>query len=229
MSVSAIRVSANSTAKAAIIFLHGLGDSGEGWSWFPQYLAQSGALPQSTIDSINFVFPNAPIVPVTVNNGYKMPAWFDIYELGNPKARADVEGFLKSCEFIKQLVHEQIANEIPQEKIIIGGFSQGAALSLATASLLDVKIGGVIALSGFCPIRSTIQEKVKESVNFDTPVFQGHGTVDPVINYDYGKMTSEFYKDLGFTNYLFKTYPGVAHSADDKELYDVADFIKSII
>lgn len=229
MSVSAIKVAAKSPAKAAIIFLHGLGDSGEGWSWFPQYLAQSGVIPKATLDSINFVFPNAPIMPVSVNNGYPMPSWFDIFELGNPNAKQDIEGFLKSCDILKALVHEQIKNEIPKEKIIIGGFSQGAALSLATASLLDVKIGGVIGLSGFCPVRSTIEEKAKQSVNFDTPVFQGHGTADPVINYEYGKLTSEFYKELGFKNYTFNTYPGLAHSADDKELFDIAQFIKNIL
>lgn len=229
MSVSAIRIPANgSLAKAAVIFLHGLGDSGDGWSWLPQLVSQSKLIN----DPINYVFPNAPKIPVTINNGFAMPAWFDIYELGSPHAKQDVTGFFKSCEVLKEFILEQHNKfNIPLEKIIIGGFSQGAAISLATLALLDTKIGGCVALSGFCPVRNEITDRYNKNpgVNFDTPIFQGHGTVDPVINYDYGKQTSELYKQLGFKNLKFNTYEGVAHSASEEELADVIKFIKNIV
>lgn len=229
MSVSAIRIPANgSLAKAAVIFLHGLGDSGDGWSWLPQLVGQSKLIHEP----INYVFPNAPKIPVTINNGFAMPAWFDIYELGNPHARQDVAGFFKSCEVLKEFILEQHNQfNIPLEKIVIGGFSQGAAISLATLALLDIKIGGCVALSGFCPVKNEITDRYNKNpgVNFDTPIFQGHGTVDPVINYDYGKQTSELYKQLGFKNLKFNTYTGVAHSASEEELADVIKFIKNIV
>lgn len=226
MSVSAIRIPANgSQGKAALIFVHGLGDSGQGWSWLPQLIAQSKLI----TTPINYVFPNAPEIPITINNGYRMPAWFDIYELGNPNAKQDIEGFFKSCDILKNLVKQQIEEfKIPPEKIIIGGFSQGAAISLATLATMETKIGGCVALSGFCALRKEVESKLL-SANLDTPIFQGHGTADPVINYQYGKKTSEFFKELGFKNLDFQTYPGVQHSASDEELAAVIKFIKDVL
>lgn len=226
MSVSAIRIPANgSQGKAALIFVHGLGDSGQGWSWLPQLIAQSKLI----TTPINYVFPNAPEIPITINNGYRMPAWFDIYELGNPNAKQDIEGFFKSCDVLKNLVKQQIEEfKIPPEKIIIGGFSQGAAISLATLATMETKIGGCVALSGFCALRKEVESKLL-SANLDTPIFQGHGTADPVINYQYGKKTSEFFKELGFKNLDFQTYPGVQHSASDEELAAVIKFIKDVL
>lgn len=229
MSVSSIRTHASATAKSAIIFIHGLGDSGEGWSWFPQVIQQTGLV--KSYPEINFVFPDAPSIPITVNGGMRMPAWFDVYEFGNLKAKQDTEGFLKSCNVVKELIQEQIdKHNVPAERIIIGGFSQGAAITMATLSLLDFKIGGLVALSGFCPILKAITEKHnKEGVNFDTPVFQGHGTVDPIINFGYGKETSDFFKSLGFSKWNFNEYSGVAHSTSNEELVDVIKFISLIL
>ena len=226
MSVSAIRIPANgSQGKAALIFVHGLGDSGQGWSWLPQLIAQSKLI----TTPINYVFPNAPEIPITINNGYRMPAWFDIYELGNPNAKQDIEGFFKSCDILKNLVKQQIVEfNIPPVMFIIGGFSQGAAISLVILEKKKKKIGGCVALSGFCALRKEVESKLL-SANLDTPIFQGHGTADPVINYQYGKKTSEFFKELGFKNLDFQTYPGVQHSASDEELAAVIKFIKDVL
>lgn len=229
MSVSAIRTNATTSAKSAIIFVHGLGDSGEGWSWFPQVIQQTGLV--KSYPEINFVFPNAPSIPITANGGMVMPGWFDIFQFGNPNAKQDTDGFLKSCNVVKELVREQIEkHNVPAERIIIGGFSQGAAITMATLSLLDYKIGGLVALSGFCPVTKAIAENHNKSgVNFDTPVFQGHGEADPVINFGYGKDLSDFFKSLGFTNWNFNGYPGVAHSTNNQELVDVIKFIGQIL
>lgn len=229
MSVTTIRSSASSTAKAAIIFIHGLGDSGEGWLWFPQVIQQTGLV--KSYSDINFVFPNAPTLPITVNGGMRMPAWFDIYEFGNPDAKQDVDGFLKSCNVVKELIQEQIdKHHVPAEKIIIGGFSQGAAVSMATLALLDFKIGGLVALSGFCPVRKTIADKHNAAgANFNTPVFQGHGDMDPVINFSYGKDSAKFYQSLGFSEWEFHEYAGVAHSTNNQELVEVIKFISRIL
>lgn len=226
--IPAVRVAAIAKpAKAAVIFVHGLGDTGAGWSWFPQLAKQSDIIKNH--DSINYVFPNAPQIPITVNGGYIMPAWFDIYEFGNPDAKQDVDGFYKSCETLKILIKEQVEqHNIPAEKIVIGGFSQGAAVSLATIALLDFRIGGVVALSGFCPINESISHKLNKA-NFETPIFQGHGTADPIVNYDYGKQTSELYQKLGFSKLKFNTYPGVAHSASEEELADAMKFINDVV
>ena len=226
--IPAVRVAATAKpAKSAIIFVHGLGDSGSGWSWFPQLAKQSNII--KNCDSINYVFPNAPSMPISANGGYVMPGWFDIYEFGNPDAKQDVEGFHKSCDTLKSLIKEQIeTHNIPADKIIIGGFSQGAAVSLGTLALLDFKVGGVVALSGFSPIKDSLPQ-VMNKANLETPIFQGHGTADPIINYDYGKQTSELYQKLGFTNAKFHTYPGVVHSASEEELADAMKFIDDVL
>lgn len=228
--LTAIRIAATvKPVNSAVIFVHGLGDTGAGWSWFPQMIEQSNLIRNHK--SINYVFPNAPHIPITMNGGYVMPGWFDIYELGNPDAKQDTVGFYKSCEVLKTLIKEQIElYNVPAEKIILGGFSQGAAVALATVSLLDFKIGGVVALSGFCPVRDSLEQRQnKGGVNHETPIFQGHGTLDPVVSYEFGKQTNEFYKKLGFTKAQFNTYPGVAHSASEDELADVMKFIDGIL
>lgn len=226
--ISSIRVTASKQpAEAAIIFLHGLGDSGNGWAWLPQLMRQTKVV--SGIDKINFVFPNAPTIPISVNGGMPMPGWFDIHELGNPNAKQDIEGVFRSVKVLKELIKEQIEkHNVKPEKIIIGGFSQGAAISLATIATLDIKIGALVALSGFCNVRDSLREQVN-GANFETPIFQGHGDADPVINYQYGKMTSTFFKELGFKNLLFHTYENVPHSASEEELTDVLKFVQEIL
>lgn len=227
MPISCVRVPAAKTARNAIIFVHGLGDSGNGWSWFPQLLAQTGLFKSQA--ETNFVFPNAPVMPITANGGMSMPGWFDIFEFGNPAARQDVPGFLKACDMIKLLVHEQINTyNIPAERIIIGGFSQGAGVTMALLLMLDVKVGGLVAISGFCPAGDAVKERA-QSVNLDTPVFQGHGSVDPVIPLPVGEHAAGFYKSLGFRKWSFKVYEGVPHSTNEEELIDVAKFISLVL
>ena len=229
MSVSSVRVPAAKTAKSAIIFFHGLGDSGEGWAWFPQVMKQTGLFKSQ--DQTNFVFPNAPEMPITANGGYRMPGWFDIYQFGGTSSRQDKEGFLKSCEVFKALINEQVEkHNIKPENIVIGGFSQGSALSMAVLSMLDYKIGGLLAISGFCPIPDTIREiHNKNGVNFDTPVFQGHGDQDEIIPLAVAENASKLYKEIGFKNWSFKTYQGVAHSTSEQELVEAIKFIALVL
>lgn len=230
MNIPAIRTPASSgIAEAAIIFIHGLGDTGAGWSWFPRYLAQTNVVPNH--DKINYVFPHAPTIPITGNGGMKMPGWYDIIDFENFTGKRDVEGFLKGCDQIKDLIKEQHEiNHIPYDKIILAGFSQGASLSLALNTLLDYKICGVIALSGFCPIPQELPELYnKSSPNFKTPIFQGHGTADPIVPYKFAMDSIQLYKDLGFDQFTVKSYPGMPHLCSEEELNDVAQFIKSVL
>ncbi|KAG7193239.1 uncharacterized protein KQ657_001001 [Scheffersomyces spartinae] len=229
----AIRVNATATpAKAAIIFVHGLGDTGSGWSWFPSVVKQANIVQKC--DSINYVFPNAPVIPITANGGARMPGWFDIKQFGavdQPQIQ-DTPGFMKSCEVLKSLVKEQIETHgIAPEKILIGGFSQGAAISLATLALLDTKIGGEICLSGFNPVPEAVRKGCNKDgiINLDTPVFQGHGTQDPVIDLLFAQRARDFYQSMGFGSYTYKEYPGVVHTVAEDELIDVMKFIQGIL
>lgn len=224
--MSIIRIPAKIKATSAIIFLHGLGDSGDGWSWFPESVEEMKIVKNS--DSINYVFPTATEKPVTLYDGAVMHAWFDVLE-GKPFGKEDSEGYVKACNLVRDLIKEQIeVYNIPAERIIIGGFSQGAATALGTVALLDFKIGGVIGLSGFCPAVETITKHHNET-NFDTPVFQGHGNKDRVISYKYGQASSEFYKKLGFRNWEFKIYDGLDHGLNEDLTKDVMLLLESIL
>lgn len=224
---SAIRITSKSPT-SAIIFFHGLGDTGQGWSWFPQLVKASKIIPDAG-EGINYVFPNAPEIPITVNGGMKMPAWFNIYGFGDPTVKQDAEGYLKSCELVKGFVKEQMDTyNIPADRIILGGFSQGAAIAYGALATLDIKIGGVIILFGFIPVKDEIAKR-HLSTNYDTPVFQGHGTMDNIIGYTRGVETSEYFKALGFKAVKFNRYVGVAHSASDEELTDVQNFVNDVL
>lgn len=217
-------------AEASLIFMHGLGDTGSGWSFFSSYVQRSPVV--KSAPHINFVFPNAPEMPVTVNRGAVMPSWFDIKVFGGRGDDADHEGFFASCNAMKDFIKKEMTEKnIPAERIIIGGFSQGSAIAMGTLALLDFKIGGCVALSGFIPIPEKLKEAFKKETfaNAQTPVFQGHGVSDPVIPFTYGKDTHEFYKLLGFENWSFHGYPGLQHGANEEELADVLKFISSIL
>lgn len=228
---SAVQVPALSgVAESAILFVHGLGDSGNGWSFFAPLVQRSGIVKSAR--NTRFIFPNAPERPITVNGGMMMPAWFDIHTLGDRRGKQDTEGFLESCTLLKSYIKKEMEeNKIPPEKIIIGGFSQGAAVALATLALLDFKIGGCVALAGFLPIPEKMKEIFQKDncPNLTTPIFQGHGDSDPVIAHAYALETSETYKLLGFSNYKFQTYRGLGHSTNERETQDVLHFISLIL
>lgn len=224
-SLSAVRVAARcQPAEQALIVFHGLGDSGHGWSFLADYLQRDPAF-----NKMRFIFPNAPMIPITSNSNVKMPAWFDIPEWTFAEETADVEGTIKSVRTVQAYIQEQIDNGIRPENIVIGGFSQGAALTLAAAAILPFKIGGVFALSGFCQIKDRLMQ-LKNDNNIDTPIFHGHGNVDPVIQLPWGQEAHAFFtKEVGIKNYSFHVYKGMEHSSSPQEIQDLIQFIKECL
>ncbi|SCU86319.1 LANO_0C07580g1_1 [Lachancea nothofagi CBS 11611] len=224
-STSAIRIPSRAKpAKQALIFLHGLGDSGSGWSFFAEFLQRDPAFKNT-----NFVFPNAPTMRITANGGYPSPSWFDIREWDELQSKPDVDGFVKSLDLVRNLVDEQIHNGVQPTNIIVGGFSQGAALALASSVTLPVKIGGFIALSGFSVINDKLTQ-IRNSVNKDTPVFHGHGDADPIIALRMGQTAQKFFSDsCELSKYTMNVYPGMAHSTCPEEIDDVVKFLRNAL
>ncbi|CAI4622142.1 BFP_1a_G0035860.mRNA.1.CDS.1 [Saccharomyces cerevisiae] len=222
--MNGLRVAAKiQPARQTIIFLHGLGDTGSGWGFLAQYLQQRDP---AAFQHTNFVFPNAPELHVTANGGALMPAWFDILEWDPSFSKVDSDGFMNSLNSIEKTVKQEIDKGIKPEHIIIGGFSQGAALALATSVTLPWKIGGIVALSGFCSIPGILKQH-KNGINVKTPIFHGHGDMDPVVPIGLGIKAKQFYQDsCEIQNYEFKVYKGMAHSTVPDELEDLASFIK---
>lgn len=229
MSYPAVRIPAKKIHTASIIFLHGLGDSGHGWSFLSEEAARLNKL-----QHVKFIFPHAPQQPVSLNMGMKMPSWYDIKELSSIQARQDEPGVLKSIDRLKQIIAEEVEAGIPTDRIIIGGFSQGCAVSLATSVVFDKPLAGVIGLSGYLPIKDTIvscsvDNKV-DSINKKTPYFLGHGTSDPVVQLQYGRLSKDtLINTLDRENVSWNEYPGMEHSVCPEELDAIMKFAEKVL
>jgi len=210
---------------ATVIFSHGLGDSGHGWSFLADMLGPK-------IKHITWIFPNAPVQPVTVNMGMSMPSWYDIHELGansSDNRYEDEKGMLESSRSINAIISEQMGAGIDSKRILVGGFSQGSVIALLTGLTSERKLAGIVVLSGYVPLRAKMTA-MRTDVALDFPVFWGHGIADPVVPYAWGKESLEFLRDkLKVKSVTFKSYPGMGHSANDEELIHLAEFIKQVL
>ncbi|XP_060779297.1 acyl-protein thioesterase 1 isoform X1 [Neoarius graeffei] len=195
-------------ATAAVIFLHGLGDTGHGWA---------EAMAGIRTPYVKYICPHAPVMPVTLNMNMAMPSWFDIIGLG-PDAEEDESGIKKAAESINALIDQEVKNGIPSHRIVLGGFSQGGALSLYTALKTHQKLAGVVALSCWLPLRNSLSKSLI-GTNKEIPVLQCHGEADPLVPLIFGCLTVEKLKTmLNPNNIAFKTYPGMPHSACPENL-----------
>lgn len=156
-----------------------------------------------------------------------MHSWFDILGLSE-SCDEDVSGIHEASVLVKQMIDKEIESTgISSENIILGGFSQGGALALYTALTSDKKLGGVIALSTWLPLRSEFPEKLSE-VNKSIKIFQAHGHIDPVVALRWGETTKIFLQSLGVSNYTFKKYPDMMHGTCDQEMVDVQSFLDDL-
>ncbi|XP_042725614.1 acyl-protein thioesterase 1 [Lagopus muta] len=202
-------------ATAAVIFLHGLGDTGHGWS---------EALAGIKSPHVKYICPHAPFMPVTLNMNMAMPSWFDIVGL-SPDSQEDEVGIKKAAENVKALIDQEVKNGIPSNRIILGGFSQGGALSLYTALTTHQKLAGVVALSCWLPLRSSFVQGAV-GVNKEIPVLQCHGDCDPLVPLMFGSLTVEKLKSMiNPANITFRTYSGMMHSSCIEEMMDIKQFI----
>lgn len=210
-----ITIEPKKTATSCVIWLHGLGDSGAGFAPVVPLLN----LPHN--HAIRFVFPHAPEQAISINNGFVMPAWYDIKnnDLHN---RADMDGVLKSESLVQALIQEQIDNGIPASNIVLAGFSQGGVMSLYTGLRYEQTLAGIIALSCYLPIKDQLPTELS-TANKNTLVLQHHGKVDDVVPMSAGKMANELMKNKGY-NTQWKTYP-MAHSVLPEQLNDIGTWL----
>ena len=175
---------------AAVIWLHGLGADGNDFAPIVPELALQGC------PGIRFVFPHAPSIPVTLNGGYVMPAWYDIYGL-NLVDRQDDKGIQKSEWAIQALIQLEVERGIPHERIVLAGFSQGCAMALHTGLRLPNRLAGIMALSGYLPLADRFPSE-RHAANAHTPVFMAHGTQDPVIPIRESERSAVALRAMGF-------------------------------
>jgi len=203
----------------AVIWLHGLGADGHDFAPLVPELELQDVPP------VRFIFPHAPVQPVTINNGMAMRAWYDIF-IPDLISREDEPGLRQSQAAVEALIARENQRGIPSEKIVLAGFSQGCAMALQTGLRLDSKLAGIIGLSGYLPLASLFDAE-RNSANQDTPIFLAHGTNDPVVVFPRAQATHQKLQELGYT-VEWHTY-AMPHSVCLEEVADIAAFLRKVL
>ncbi|RJG05637.1 carboxylesterase [Noviherbaspirillum cavernae] len=215
-----IQIETAANPSVAVIWLHGLGADGSDFVPIVNELDLNGC------PAIRFVFPHAPTMPVTINNGYVMRAWYDILGTDLVK-REDEAGLRKSQEMVEQLIAQEKSRGIPAERIILAGFSQGCAMTLQTGLRHPERLAGLLCLSGYVPIHTTIPAE-RHSANHDTPIFMAHGRGDPVIPIDRAEKSRDLLQSLGY-KVEWHEYMMMPHSVCEAEIEDIGKWLRRVL
>jgi phospholipase/carboxylesterase len=202
---------ANSTH--SIIWLHGLGADGHDFEPIVNEL--------NTSQAIRFIFPHAPSMPVTINNGMSMPAWYDITaaQIDNQQ---DDSGIRKSQQSVLALIEREIERGIKSSNIILAGFSQGGAIALHTGLRFEQPLAGIMGLSTYLPLMDSVKNEIHEQ-NKKTPIMLAHGKHDPVVPFNLAEKTKAYLEELNYTTELHSYV--MEHSVCPEEINDISDWI----
>jgi len=209
--MDAIEIETGPNPAATVIWLHGLGADGHDFEPIVPELRLSRP--------VRFVFPHAPIRPVTINQGMRMRAWYDIFQFGG--GPEDDAGVRASQKLVEGLIQKEQG-----KKIILAGFSQGGAIVLQTALRHPERLAGVMALSTYLPLSATL-EKERSPANHDVPIFMAHGKFDDIIPIDKAKRSREILEKLGYP-VTWKEYP-MPHSVCAEEISDISKFLVNLL
>jgi phospholipase/carboxylesterase len=205
--------------KSAIIILHGLGASAT------DFVPVARQWDLRAIGDVRYVFPDAPVRPVTVNGGMSMPAWYDI--LGVDLVRREDEPSLReSAAALQELIDREVARGIPASRIVLGGFSQGCAMTLLVGLRAPQRLAGLLGMSGYLPLAATTAAE-RSQANRDVPIFLGHGRMDPVVPYARGTATRDALVELGHP-VEWHDYP-MQHSVSQEEIDDIEAWLLKVL
>jgi phospholipase/carboxylesterase len=214
-----IEVETAAKPNAAVIWLHGLGADGHDFEPIVPDLVARGSR------AWRFVFPHAPVRPVTINGGMRMRAWYDIRGLDR-NAVEDAAGFQDSDLKVRELIDKEVARGITANRIVLAGFSQGGAVSLYTATRLAAKLAGVMALSCYLPRESTFAAE-RQPANDTTPIFMAHGQGDGTVPMMLGMRSRDYLRRAGYT-VEWHDYP-MAHAVCPQEIADIREFLLRVL
>lgn len=217
--LESIQIETRPDPTVAVIWLHGLGADGS------DFVPIVRELDLTDCPGIRFVFPHAPTMPVTINGGYVMRAWYDILGFEIPR-REDESGLRASQRAVEMLIEREKSRGIPAERIILAGFSQGCAMTLQTGLRHPEKLGGMICLSGYLPLFATIAAE-GHPVNQQTPIFMAHGVMDPVVTIDRAEQSRDILRSLGYS-VEWHEYP-MPHSVCPEEIEDIGAWLRKIL
>ncbi|MGE0347838.1 alpha/beta hydrolase [Hydrogenophaga sp.] len=211
------------TPAASLIVLHGLGADGS------DFVPIAQELDLGAIGPVRFVFPSAPVRPVTINGGYRMRAWYDIHPPStNPAVPRpeDEAGLRASQDLVQGLIEREIARGVPARRIVLMGFSQGCAMTLMTGLRAPHRLAGLVGLSGYLPLAGTTAAE-RGDANRDTPIFLAHGEHDPMVTIDRATASRDLLQALGH-GVEWHSYP-MEHSVCAQEVADLEAWLLTVL
>jgi phospholipase/carboxylesterase len=203
----------SSDSTHSIIWLHGLGADGHDFEPIVAELKLN--------HSIRFIFPHAPTMPVTVNNGMTMPAWYDITS-AQIDSMQDETGIRKSQAAILALIEREIQRGIKSSNIILAGFSQGGAIALHTGLRYEQPLAGIMGLSTYLPLMDSVKNEINDA-NRQTPIMLAHGAHDPIVPFELAEKTNHFLNQLDYTTELHSYV--MEHSVCPEEINEISNWI----
>ena len=219
MSLEVIEAQTGEQPVASIIILHGLGADGR------DFLPIAEQMNLSAVGPVRFLFPSAPSIPVTINGGHVMPAWYDI--LGADLVqRQDEEGMRYSQAAIEALIAHEKSRGIPARRIVLAGFSQGCAMALMTGVRHKERLAGIAGLSGYLPLADKTASEAS-ATNHDVPIFLAHGTRDGVVALDRAEASRDALQALGYP-VEWRTY-AMEHSVCPEEVADLQRWLLKVL
>ena len=203
---------------ATVLWMHGLGADGS------DFLS---VVPHLGLDDvpIRFVFPNAPSMPVTINNGFVMPAWYDIRD-GDLATRHDEAGIRKSAAQIEALIEREHERGIPSERIVMAGFSQGGAIAYHVGLRYPERFAGIVALSTYLVLEGTLESE-RSPANANTPILAVHGSMDPMVVLGRGEAARDQLASAGY-RVEWHTYP-MQHEVCLEEIVLIGQFLRRVL
>jgi len=211
-----VEVTTGENPVGSVIWLHGLGADGRDFEPIVPELRLPAELP------LRFVFPHAPVRPVTINGGMAMRAWYDILSL-DAQGRADAKGVHESTALLEALISREIERGIEADSIVVAGFSQGGAIAINAVLHSKVRLAGLMALSTYIPLPGELDASAG---NRELPVFMAHGSFDPMIQMQWGRASAETLVKAGFA-VEWHDYP-MAHAVCPDEIDDIRAWLLSV-
>ena len=198
----------------SVLWMHGLGADGHDFE---------PIVPELLLDAVHlrFVFPHAPVRPVTLNQGMTMRAWFDVFGLDR-RSKQDEEGIRESGKQIEALIRRENERGVPTDRIVLAGFSQGGAVALHTGLRYPEPLAGILALSTYLPLHESFDAEASDA-NRATPIFQAHGTLDPLVGISLGEGTRDFLTERGYA-VEWNSYP-MPHAVCPEEIADIGRWL----
>jgi phospholipase/carboxylesterase len=219
MSQDLVEIETGKNPTGTVIWMHGLGADGHDFEPIVPELARPGER------ALRFVFPHAPVRPVTLNNGYPMRAWYDIISIERNAAQDEV-GIRSSYGVVEKLIRREKERGIDSNRIVLAGFSQGGAMAIYSGIRYPEKLAGIIGLSCYMLLETKFTAE-RAAANHSTSIFLGHGTQDPIVSPILGEQTRRLLEKEGYS-VEWHSYP-MPHSVCPQEVADIAAWLRKVL